>query len=688
MPQYQGVWTLEQQAQAQSNQQWVTDPNFKNTTLLLQADGTGSGSQNQTFLDGSTNNFFITRNGNTTQGSFSPFSQAPGYWGNYFNGSSYLTVPNNTALELNSVAFTIEAWVYLPSVATAQLIIGKRSTDGGTSYPISYLLTNQAGGVFKFETYGSGVTNSTTLTSAAGVIQANVWNHVAVTGDGTNIAAYVNGVRVVSPTASTLNTSTSLLYLGNFPVDNPWLTGYISNARILKGTQLYSGATYTVPTSPLTAITNTVFLTSQSNRFVDNSTNAFAISVGAGTPSVQAFGPFAPALQWTPDVVGGSGYFDGTGDYLAVPSSSAFSLTGDFTYDGWVYVTNTSTARYIMPSTVSMNLDVVVATGNNMKLQFFDGSTATTDAINTFPINTWAHIAVVRSGTSTNNCSFYVNGVRGTQFTTNVTNSSPSIDIGRYSAGGNFYGYMGSLRIVNGQAVYSGATYTVPNAPLTTTGYGTTSQSITASNTKLLLNYTNAGIYDGKMGNVLETVGSAQVATSPVKYGSGSMYFDGNGDYLTSASTQSVVFGTGDFTVEMWVFPSTVSAVGYLYDTRTVNTNPGIQWYINSNATMGVGVGTTSVLTTAAVMTANEWQHIAVAKANGVWSIYRNGVLLTSATNTTAITDTGFVIACSFNQKAATTTDKYAGYIDDFRITKACRYFTTFTPPQQALPRQ
>jgi hypothetical protein len=60
MPQYQGVWTLEQQAQALTNQQWVTDPNFKNTTLLLQADGTGSGSQNQTFLDGSTNNFFIT----------------------------------------------------------------------------------------------------------------------------------------------------------------------------------------------------------------------------------------------------------------------------------------------------------------------------------------------------------------------------------------------------------------------------------------------------------------------------------------------------------------------------------------------------------------------------------------------------------------------------------------------------
>jgi len=42
-----------------------TDPNFKQTVLLLHGDGT-NGAQNNTFLDSSTNNFTITRNGNTT----------------------------------------------------------------------------------------------------------------------------------------------------------------------------------------------------------------------------------------------------------------------------------------------------------------------------------------------------------------------------------------------------------------------------------------------------------------------------------------------------------------------------------------------------------------------------------------------------------------------------------------------
>ena len=49
-----------------------SDPNFENVVLLLHGDGTNGG-QNNTFVDSSTNNFSITRNGNTTQGSLSPY---------------------------------------------------------------------------------------------------------------------------------------------------------------------------------------------------------------------------------------------------------------------------------------------------------------------------------------------------------------------------------------------------------------------------------------------------------------------------------------------------------------------------------------------------------------------------------------------------------------------------------------
>jgi hypothetical protein len=113
MPQYQGVWTLQQQMQALTSGQWVTDPNFKNTTLLLQGDSGANGAQNNLFLDTSPNQFAITRNGNTTQGSFTPFSLQPGAWGNYFDGSSYLSNTSPTSVVAAGTSnFTAEFWVY------------------------------------------------------------------------------------------------------------------------------------------------------------------------------------------------------------------------------------------------------------------------------------------------------------------------------------------------------------------------------------------------------------------------------------------------------------------------------------------------------------------------------------------------------------------------------------------------
>jgi hypothetical protein len=52
----------------------AVDEFFNRVTLLLNTSST-NGAQNNTFLDSSTNNFTITRNGNTTQFKFSSFFQ-------------------------------------------------------------------------------------------------------------------------------------------------------------------------------------------------------------------------------------------------------------------------------------------------------------------------------------------------------------------------------------------------------------------------------------------------------------------------------------------------------------------------------------------------------------------------------------------------------------------------------------
>ena len=115
------------------------DPYWANVSMLLHGDGVNA-AQNNTFLDGSTNNFTVTRNGNTTQGSFNPFTPVYPYdvatngGSGYFNGTGdYLTVPSNVALAMGTGDFTIECWVNTPVVnGNNDVFIELRST-GATS---------------------------------------------------------------------------------------------------------------------------------------------------------------------------------------------------------------------------------------------------------------------------------------------------------------------------------------------------------------------------------------------------------------------------------------------------------------------------------------------------------------------------------------------------------------------------
>jgi len=107
----------------------TTDPQFNYVTMLLHGDGT-NGAQNNTFLDSSSNAFTVTRSGNVTQGSFSPYGSN---WSNNFNGSSdYLSSPANTALNMGTGNWTIECWVYISSrTLNYPLIFG--NNNGGYS---------------------------------------------------------------------------------------------------------------------------------------------------------------------------------------------------------------------------------------------------------------------------------------------------------------------------------------------------------------------------------------------------------------------------------------------------------------------------------------------------------------------------------------------------------------------------
>jgi len=672
----------------------VSDEYFEYTTLLLPGNGTNL-ANNNTFLDSSTANsgtgWPVTRNPATgpnapTQGTFSPFSQTG--WGNYLGTTSdrLTTATSNSAFSFgtggasNVGDFTIEGFVNLNSI-NANMIFQMSTASTGynpsTSNTIA-LYVGDAGSAGKIEIY---VANSALASTNVVVTSADIgqWRHFAIVRTSGVTSVYWNSSIVAGLSAITDTTNYTMTYcvIGTVYNNTYGLKGYLSNFRVVKGTSLYSGSTITIPTSTLTAVTNTSFLIANSNRFRDISSNAIGLNT-SGSPSVQAFSPFNPTSSWSAATNGGSGYFDGTGDYLSVASSSAFAMgTGQYTIECWVYATAAAVSSVFFNAGTNGVQFSLNASGNIAIAQVsiaFELNSSTP-----LPLNQWNHLVAVRG--SSNVTSIFLNGSRiatstittNYSFGTSYINYNPA-DISRFLTG-----YIGSLRVVKGTAVYdpTQTTITVPTAPLTN-----------ITNTSLLLNFTNAGIYDATSKNDLETVGNAQISTAiSAKWGSGSMAFDGNGDYLLSPTQQTSVIGTADFTIEMWAYVTdyttgspTFNDYGVFIDYRTANASQVnvLLAFLGSVGGLGrpVFYVNGAIRITGNVISTNAWVHLALCRVSGTTRLFMAGAQAGSNyTDTNNYTSNVFRIGTNI-----TGADGYLkGYLQDVRTTVGYGRYVTGT---------
>jgi len=687
-----GVWSMADAAYWTKQGLWpdaslVPDTYFPYVTMLMSTTAANA-QQNNTFLDSSTNNFTITRNGNTTQGSLNPYGAD---WAGYFDGSGdYLTAPDNAVLQLGSSNFTIEFWVNFSSVPGAlqgATLVSKFDTSN-TGYEV--ILYNNT---MYFQAQSANILLTYAFTPTAGT-----WYHIAWTRSGANSYGFINGALVASTSAASgsITNLAQALQIGRRGDNTFYLTGYISNVRVVKGTAVYTAA-FTPPTAPLTAITNTSLLTCQSNRFIDNSSNALTITV-VGNTSVTPFSPFSPTYPgYTTTANGGSGYFDGSGDYLSAPSNAALDCgTGNWTFECWVYV-STRTTNYPLifgnnrgsfttdalaltasnSDSVSYNDKFVIAWGSAGWSSPSAGNSQLLVSNVTNNTGTWYHLAIVRENSTS--VKMYRNG---TQVANATVSSGATFNWGYTNAllgGGNwdgaqgyFNGYISNARLVKGTAVYTAA-FTPPTSPVTA-----------ISGTSLLLNFTNAGIFDGAAINNMETVGNAQVSTTQAKFGTTSVYVPSGGSSGCALVPNSapLTLGTGSWTIEFWAYTDASGTKVYMDLLNAANTviygemysiGTALYWYANS----------TTVITGTGALTANTWQHIAVCKSGSSTRLFVNGVQVGST-----YTDT-IDYACPRWEIGGRSNSTFpiVGYMDDLRVTKGvARYTTTFTPPTQAFP--
>ena len=296
-------------------------------------------------------------------------------------------------------------------------------------------------------------------------------------------------------------------------------------------------------------------------------------------------------------------------------------------------------------------------------------------------LNEWTHVLISRH--TNGNGYIYYNGqlqTSGSVGTSTVSNPFQWFTNGEGATTG-MRGYLSCGR-VSRIARHTGSNFSIPTALPTLD-----------SDTVLLCNFTDAGVFDGTGQNVVETVGDARIVNDVKKYGTGAMYFNGSGDYLIMPDVATGQFGTGDFTVEYWDYHGTQST-NYGPQVGTLSSaTPSGTWrfgtFTNSNGVVFAyhnGSTYVDLYFGSASYNNSTWRHFAVSRENGTLRAFVNGIQV--GTNQTVTqnfnSDNRVAIGAELY-----TPSYFNGYIDDLRITKGvARYTSNFTPPSSKLPNQ
>ena len=672
-----------------------TDANSSN--LVLAVPLVGNALDFHHIIKGSGSAKTFTINGDAAASS----DQSNFYGGSFeFDGSGdYLQTADSSDFTVGSGDYTIEGWFYPENVSSTRRLCGQRASDASE---LQFLLETNSSGVLH---YYFSISNSSYEVQGDALV-ANRWYHIAVTRNGNVHTLYVNGHSVGTRTQSgTLDDRAqpfSIGRQGNYTSDT--FDGYIQDFRFYKGVAKYTQNFIPAATSP---------------------------DILPDTPS--GVSGSSKLTKITDGAVG----FDGD-DFLSLSNNADFQFgTGDFTIEEYFYMPAGTTMTDYWRASLAVGGDS--NTENSATIYHTSSSGSSTSSVhgevsyigpsNSYRLYSgrdergkWTHVAVTReSGT----VRLFVDGdLRDTQSESTNYNATSGAKIGVSNTGQSnyFIGQISNVRVIKGTALYT-SSFTPPTEPLTnvtntkllccqdtnefkngaqpilnTNATGTTTTSGTrvdpfASSLVLALpfNGSNGGttftdqhalIKGSGSAKTISKNGNTQTSTAQSQYYGSSALFDGSGDNLTIPASSDFDFGTGAYTVEMWI--KTSADAGWLWH-NAQSVDQGLRVCVGNNGSNSsnagklefneqVSNGDVYTQSTSRVDDGN-WHHFAICRSDsGGTRLYVDGIHEATGNSGRNFDNNNTVY---IGMRASGGGSAFNGYIQDLRVYKGIAKYTS-----------
>ena len=379
--------------------------------------------------------------------------------------------------------------------------------------------------------------------------------------------------------------------------------------------------------------------------------------------------------------------FDGSGDYLRFGDGGFEEWDfgdGDFTIDFWFYPTAQSRMALFAYDTDhrlgidfhwsgTRNINIwASSTGSSWDLVYGDAGGNGIGSIS-LDLNEWHHVAYVRSG---DRWITFIDGVKDVDVTVSgsVVEKDEGINIGRWGTGAYWLnGNIDEYRVSKGIARWT-EDFTPATQPYGQDAYA-----------KLLLHVDGD---DSAYHRPAMLYGDPGVGAIENKW-SGSLSFDGSGDYLRFADSEDWDFGSDDFTIDFWFYPKAESRMAlFAFDsdhrlgidfhwagTRNVNlwaSSTGTSWNLIHSDGGGNGIGSVS-------LDLNKWHHVAFVRSGDRWMSFINGIRDVDVTVSGSVVERDEGI--NIGNWGGPNTFWLNGHVDEYRVSRGiARWTENFTP--------